>query len=104
MTKVWEEEWDSNGFWVGAVHRDEPGGLASLLTIAAFKNREELEADCSERAKLAAAAPEMARLLLELEHSGSVAGGTCPACGAHPREHMTDCRWLAVMRKAGVLK
>jgi len=52
------------------------------------------------RAKLAAAAPDMARLLLTLEWSS---GDFCPCCGQKDgSEHLSHCEWLAVMRKAGV--
>ena len=63
------------------------------------------------RAKLAAVAPEMARLLLELENvvypaeTGNIDG--CPICRgwvdrSDEVRHEDDCRWVAVLRKAGV--
>lgn len=70
-------------------------------------------------ARLAAAAPDMARLLLELEWSGyepDWGAGKCMSCGAiQPLEydaaartkdtsggtHKPDCRLVAVLRKAG---
>ena len=62
------------------------------------------------RARLAAAAPDMARLLLKLEWSDVDydAATYCPSCWASypwkPSDlgHRDDCEWLAVMRKAGV--
>ncbi len=72
------------------------------------------------RLRLAAAAPEMARLLLELEwvtdsNSNGPREEWCPWCdhrrGYTPlpeesldREHLSGCLWLAVMRKAGVIE
>ena len=83
--KVWEETWEPD----------------------------EVEPDQAERAKLAAAAPEMARLLLELQHhpAGYEYEPECPVCGmaekcdrkSWPTAHVADCRLLAVLRKAGVL-
>lgn len=64
----------------------------------------------SERARLAACAPEAMRLLLEAEWKGGAEEGCylfCPWClttSAHGSsdDHAADCRWLALMRKAGV--
>lgn len=53
--------------------------------------------------------PAMARLLLSLEWAGDECRYRCPACGKSGRldrepsgGHAPDCRWLAVMRAAGV--
>lgn len=65
------------------------------------------------RVLLAASAPEMARLLFDLEWLDDAKrdGESCPSCGAHRRrvgqvkyvgEHREDCPWLVLMRKAGV--
>lgn len=69
----------------------------------------------AQRGQLAAAAPAMARLLLSLEWAGDRGIDLCPACGngkswlafddqdGEPKGgHAPDCRWLAVMRAAGV--
>lgn len=63
----------------------------------------------AQRTRLAAAAPEMARLLLEVQHTrcqGDWCGG-CPICGWLKgdcgQDHKDDCRLLAVLRKAGVI-
>jgi hypothetical protein len=57
-----------------------------------------------ERAKLAAAAPEMARMLVELEWSGSEQVHQCASCFAYKHEgHADNCRLVAVLRKAGVV-
>ena len=60
-------------------------------------------ADPEARARLASAAPDMARLLLSIEIVGDGAG-YCPACGQlRPDEpHKDDCDWLMALRKAGV--
>lgn len=65
----------------------------------------------SDRARLAACAPEALRLLLELE-STSIRGDmvACPVCGAStystkegvPVDHEADCAWLRLMWKAGL--
>jgi hypothetical protein len=47
------------------------------------------------RARFAAAAPEMARLLLELDHSWGCVFCRCAG-------HAPDCRYVAGLRKAGV--
>ncbi len=68
------------------------------------------------RARLAAAAPEMARLLLELQWSGGSYEGDhmaacCPSCEAFSvtsdvtaGKHEPGCRLAAVLQKAGVLQ
>ncbi len=72
----------------------------------------ELVAHNAARAKLAAAAPEMARMLALLEWCGPWSaedGPTCSRCRASryydggAGEHRSDCAWVALMRKAGVL-
>lgn len=96
--KPWEETWE-------AEHEDSldyitrgPDGF-----IAGFD-------DQKERATLAAAAPEMARVLLALEWKGAELGddctyAVCPSCGAYKGEvgHAPDCGLVAVLRKAGVV-
>ena len=87
--KVWEETWDENG--------DMP--------------------DWSEhnnaRAKLAACAPEMARMLLAVEWKGDAGdwGPACPFCHAlepglgNPGSvpgHRAGCELNALLKKAGV--
>jgi hypothetical protein len=67
--------------------------------------------DVESRGRLAACAPEMARLLLKLESTSCRSDMVeCPMCGASeysnepgvPVEHDPDCEWVAVLRKAGV--
>lgn len=65
--------------------------------------------DREDRARLASAAPEMARVLLAIEWSGG-GDGDCPSCrgdryygtNAHPAGHAPDCALDAALRKAGV--
>lgn len=63
------------------------------------------------RAKLAAQAPAMARLLRDLEWTGSLGQGSfgCTLCGVcadwnRDPEHREDCALAAVLRAAGVLE
>ena len=114
--KVWEETWVANR---NMVDLGEPGCGPNLGSFNS--DLDETDPMCDRnRANLAAAAPEMARLLLELEWGGSAwdYGGskeTCLTCSAmagskfsdgatmrEPDQHETDCRWLALMKKAGV--
>jgi hypothetical protein len=93
---VWEEEWvfdgtlgyselHVNGQEVADFYDGNDGGLNH------------------DRAILASAAPDMARLLLELERaSESYARMTsCYMCD-RLEGHKDSCEWLRVMRKAGV--
>lgn len=70
---------------------------ATFDTRKRYAPDEEVEA----RAKLAAAAPEMARLLLELEYVDGETWAFCPSCGSRD-EHASDCKLMAALRKAGV--
>lgn len=57
--------------------------------------------DEERAAKLASAAPDMARVLLAVEWS--LAPGGCPSCkNLMPYEHKPDCALDAALRKAGV--
>jgi hypothetical protein len=93
MTKPWEETWE----WNGEDVRDPVARVAVLRGPTS-----------DEVGKLAAAAPEMARLLLSLEWadghwSVNHRGGGCLSCGsARDEGHREDCRLVAVLRKAGV--
>lgn len=100
---VWEEEWtaDDNVLF-NADFADE--------SMAVFDAR---GAAYPEAAKLASAAPDMARLLLRLENAEAEhaycrtcygSGGTLPPQGGFTKGsgHKPDCEWLRVMKKAGV--
>lgn len=119
--KPWEETWRAEiwthdvGDPIWAIWTDAPREVVSVgVPFAEFDRNE------PERAKLAAAAPEMARLLLELQWSGSSEGirseflPRCPVCSGHRDNpftgasgweggHKSDCRLAEVLRKAGVL-
>lgn len=119
--KVWDEHWDllrEAGHLVG-LDMDEEGGGArgGILDFAPVHMNDPEYDDAVARAKLAAAAPEMARLLLEVEWAGldvEVNGGgddpigradfpVCYFCRqeAARGEHASDCRWLAWARRIG---
>ncbi len=112
MAKPWEETWlyfEPNAGFPGFAAEIGDGKLRVFESHAG-------EDDDRPRAVLAAAAPEMARLLLTLEERQTYEETTCATCdgpsahnGArHPEtliwhiEHEPDCQWVAVLRKAGV--
>lgn len=93
MSKPWEDSWEAR--------EDDVWCPAERVVVA----RETDEAD----AKLIAAAPEMARMLLELQWAA--ADSECPLCYAEPytedgwkndAPHASHCRLAALLRKAGV--
>lgn len=109
MAKPWEETWCADS---GRVYMDDEASYR----VAVFDRRDP-EAKSSElveldyaSARLAAASPEMARLLLDLEWVSLENEVWCPSCSAverwdtprPKREHTVDCRWLAVAKKAGL--
>ena len=81
--KPWEETWTESEVWT-------------------FDQDDSPFDEVCTRVKLAAAAPEMARLLLDLEWMGEPGGYRCPSCADYHR-HRPNCRLVAVLRKAGVL-
>lgn len=112
MTKPWEEEWDDRTHDSIKYRLCITGGDAAAqgrVTFAESPLGREDEGD-SARFRLAAWAPEMARMLLKREWSG--AGTTCYECFAFaPRNeeearrdhgHAHDCAWLYLMRQAGL--
>jgi hypothetical protein len=107
--KPHEETWTSDGERVELCEDQPPYGSVVVKTVARFLCHAPDDCTEAERALLAAQAPAMARLLLELEWAGHPES-TCPACGRHsdglygdPPEHAPDCRLVAVLRAAGVL-
>jgi hypothetical protein len=88
--KPWEHDW----------HVDESGTL--IRDERDYRIAEAIELDVPPQeygnAKLAAAAPEMARLLIEL-HRHTL----CPVCSELHTSHADGCDLLAVLRKAGVV-
>lgn len=111
--KVWEETWEadnsaSSHSGVFIQFRNGVGGrvLAETFNTPRFTGYAE-PGVMLDRAKLAAAAPEMARLLLEAQWASFGNYGSCSACPwcaseNNPR-HEPDCELVAVLKKAGVL-
>ena len=105
--KPWEETWEAT-----ERGRVQLAGGGEILTSSATDGPPDLE-----RAKLAAAAPNMARLLRDLgcQWDGSWASWFCRCCerSAEGRTeedgppasfpHAENCLLVAVLRKAGVL-
>lgn len=115
-TKPWEEDWYPLEDTAGEldVYRDLDAEGSRTRVLASDNARPEDKA----RAKLAAAAPEMARLLLEVQWTptGYDHEPCCPICSMSmprrpedrdearfPHGHAKDCTLLAVLKKAGVL-
>lgn len=104
MSKPHEETWIDEGSDGTLLYRDEDGDDIEFGNIPD-----------PDRARLAAAAPEMARLLLELaakwvaEQNGGPCYFRCESCEfevvkpGSAENHADDCRLVAVLRKAGVL-
>ncbi len=98
---VLAETWDSGA---------EPDGWVNVGTITAIPADGSFIAthgwpddEDKARLRLAACAPGALRLLLEAEWGGSDMGssaGFCPWCECS--KHLPDCRWLALMKKAGL--
>jgi len=102
MKKVWEETWEPRVCCENHVYIEEDG-----QEIGRFDGIDDAQWHAA-RAKLAAAAPEMARLLVEFQYEGAGVAGEpaqCIACGREqimPGSHEADCRLVAVLRKAGI--
>jgi len=109
MSEVWEERWEKLGRSVCAEYGPLRGRRLAEFDYC-------LDGDaCVGRARLAATAPDMARLLLSTEwvsteHDEGSTPDQCASCGAFRMDtqsfgaHEPDCQWLAVMRKAGIRK
>lgn len=109
---IWDEEWRvrNSPACTDDIYCEEAKYIFTGLRAIGQPGFEEARA----RAKLAAAAPAMARLLLSLEWAGAyttdTGGGdgepmqpTCLTCEKERSHgHAPDCRWLAVMQAAGV--
>lgn len=110
--RPWQnEEWTYDPDMVGG---HEPDDWRAIPVVECGSGRLEHHIDRSTddaraRLRLAAAAPDMARLLVDI---GQVDyGKPCPVCredvrspgaGTYDSDHADDCRLVAVLRKAGV--
>ncbi len=113
MAKVWEETWRVQDD--GYVATDAaPVAFSWVANFCEFPGHPGFQPIERQRAQLAAAAPEMARLLLSLEEHQTYEETTCATCGGYSTctnskpdvwyiEHEPDCKWVAVLRKAGVI-
>lgn len=97
--KPWQESWfeHDGDVWNGSDH------------IMSVRAPDCSDAEAAQRGRLAAAAPEMARLLLELQDGHCVPVGydnhhACVFCDSPGPDvkHEQDCKLMAVLRKAGV--
>lgn len=124
--KVWEETWDECDGVVSIEQKHERDfALAGIelpdrfdweqgSNVGAFGDMGGASpfnpsADDVARARLAAAAPEMARVLLSLEWRAADERALmcCESCGGvrevdGGKGHVADCALVAVLRKAGV--
>lgn len=123
--KPWEETWEARevgGTW--QVRMPEQPPHRAWLNVHPIGEMDCPHPDEAARARLAAAAPEMARLLVELSGGVDTSDGEyrerCPVChdrtmlppdgrpgipvDLHPGAHSPDCRLVAVLRKAGVIE
>lgn len=114
--KAIDEEWwvKHNSACRWEIRRTVPesikGHVRSVAELEDFDFRDDDEkaflAAQGDRARLIAAAPEMARLLLtRVDNTDSGKDSVhwyCFACG-HGGGHNDDCKLIAVLRKAGVL-
>ncbi len=103
MTKPHEEMWvHTSGAWPYDVSRAVTGEKIADVWATG-------QEDGNGTADLIAQAPAMARLLLEMQWSGSPDGfvSGCPLCDAPwvagDGAHLPDCALVAVLRAAGVL-
>ncbi len=62
-----------------------------------------VDARCAARARLASAAPDMARMLLEIEWASRDVALECPKCRVREDSgHGPNCALIAALRKAGL--
>lgn len=128
MTKpVWEEEWSTgtakdqwtDTIWDDSTYERVPVAGGVYIGEEQIGSFGEYDYGCpsdpgvtldvrevdSDRAKLASAAPDMARLLLKLECVDMDYMQACPLCWAelkHGEVHSGSCEWVRVMNKAGI--
>ncbi len=96
--KAWEDNWQYlSGEWPETVRRAPSGDKVAEVWAEGLGSH-----DASD---LIAAAPDMARLLLQLEWASgpTVDLQNCGSCGAFYEDgHDPGCAWVATMQKAGV--
>lgn len=112
MTKPWEETWEAeaHGNACECSSRVRLVGDSTEGGELFFANDGARAVAMHARLKLAAAAPEMARMLDRLEWTANLGQNTygCGICSrevsrtAKRSEHYPDCELLALLRKAGV--
>ncbi len=92
--KPHEETWSANVNGAAMVCNEDGHGQGVFM----------FDKDDHARARLAAQAPAMARLLLEGQWNCEERGDLCQHCGRLKREgHAPDCDLAVVLRAAGVL-
>lgn len=118
---MWEETWGivgNNEFATTIGIPDDPsvsGFVVAGKPVGSFQYGPGLHLNAYGRAKLAACAPEMARMLLAIEWSGwnhegyDPGGDCCPVCSGSDNpdlhenhRHTQTCALDALMRKAGI--
>jgi hypothetical protein len=96
--KPWDEMWSCST--EDASHIDHPDGSQSSIDGVT-------DADAFARARLAAAAPDLARALLAVEWGGLTCYGSaaaCPFCSEDQAygKHAPECTLAAALKRAGV--
>ncbi len=109
MTRCYEEEWTADGERVELCENQPPYGSVIVKMVAMFTCH--APDDCTEldRAKLAAQAPAMARLLLKLGYEGSEQ--RCAVCGRTENDpcntldtgHHVGCELADILSAIGAL-
>lgn len=104
MSKPWEETWHMTAMGGIGDAAGPPYGWIAGFVQAGESALRPTDAD-KARARLAAAAPDLARALLELEWTGPEANLRCSSCEASDiRGHYDECALAAALRKAGVIE
>ncbi len=113
--KPWEETWSAEDNVVtfddrGEHERHASEGVFGRFQSGAYDLIDSTERD-NERARLAACAPDLVRVLLDVEWAGRNQWGiaVCPRCGGEEyfegelrTGHLEYCALDAALRKAGV--
>lgn len=109
MTRPIDETWSLAEHGVNLVH---PDGLTSGILWSeqerdmgrTLEERDAHRALDRDRARLAAQAPAMARLLIDLQDVDYDAGRGCGSCYHPSPGHNGSCALIAVLRAAGVVE